>query len=109
MPSQAPVITSDSVEVSMGQQSAMVTRGQTLRIRGSAEGRPSPTYEWTRDGTPLTSGGRVSIGVDGLLEIRKFRASDGGKYRVTARNSVGSDSDTVDILLPGSPLLLNLK
>jgi hemicentin len=105
MPSQAPQITSDSVEVWMGRQSVMVTRGQALRIWGSAEGRPLPTYQWTRDGVPLTSGGRVSIGSDGLLEIRRFRSSDGGEYRVIASNSAGSDNETIDILLPEHPVI----
>lgn len=109
MLSQAPKIRSDSVEATMGLQSVMVTRGQTLKIRGSARGIPTPTYQWRRDGTPLTAGGRVSIGADGLLEIRRFRSSDAGEYRVTASNSAGSDSETINAVLPGRLICLELE
>ena len=101
MPSQAPVVTSGSVEATMGQRSVMITRGQTLKIRGSARGSPPPAYQWNRDGLMLTDGGRVSLGADGLLEVRKFRSGDAGKYGVTATNSAGSDSETIDVVLPG--------
>ncbi|XP_062517142.1 peroxidasin homolog [Corticium candelabrum] len=105
MPSQAPVVTSGSVEATMGQRSVMITRGQTLKIRGSARGSPPPAYQWNRDGLMLTDGGRVSLGADGLLEVRKFRSGDAGKYGVTATNSAGSDSETIDVVLPDRPVI----
>lgn len=62
-------------------QSAHV--GDLIRLTSQAEGVPPPLYQWRKNGLPLM--GQTNA----FLTITNVRVSDGGPYRVEARNMVG--------------------
>ncbi|XP_055331451.1 twitchin-like isoform X3 [Paramacrobiotus metropolitanus] len=65
---------------------------------------PTPTFTWFHDDKPVNQGGRFNIVVepDGnsyfvVLEIDDVGVEDAGKYRVTAKNSVGENSANISL------------
>ncbi|XP_012549697.1 immunoglobulin superfamily DCC subclass member 3 isoform X1 [Bombyx mori] len=72
----------------------IVGRSEPATLRCVSEGKPKPTIQWYKDGTPLTSNDhpqRVLL-EDGLLFLRVMRGkkeSDEGVYWCVARNPVG--------------------
>ncbi|XP_072950046.1 netrin receptor DCC-like [Epargyreus clarus] len=72
----------------------IVGRSEPATLRCVAEGKPKPTIQWYKDGTPLAQTDhphRVLL-EDGLLFLRVVRGkkeSDEGVYWCVARNSVG--------------------
>ncbi|XP_059058380.1 obscurin, partial [Achroia grisella] len=66
----------------------------TLRVR--CDGVPKPEVTWYRDGRPVADDDRHTVRtvvggqVDSELEIKRFQASDAGKYRVEAASLAGS-------------------
>ena len=100
-PDVAPVVTEQGIVVRFGRNSVAVGGGQTLRIQVSTTTAANlrPTYEWRKDGNPLQPSNRIFLGADGTLEIRNFQSSDAGTYTIVATNSVGSDSDDIQVTL----------
>ncbi|KAI5644534.1 immunoglobulin i-set domain-containing protein [Phthorimaea operculella] len=72
----------------------IVGRSEPATLRCVAEGKPKPTIQWYKDGSPLAPADhphRVLL-EDGLLFLRVMRGkkeSDEGVYWCVARNSVG--------------------
>lgn len=65
---------------------------------------PAPTFTWFHDENPVSQGARYNLVVepDGnsyfvALEIDDVGMEDAGKYRVTAKNSVGENSATISL------------
>eukprot|EP00118_Oscarella_pearsei_P020119 m.216804 g.216804 ORF g.216804 m.216804 type:complete len:5038 (+) comp39875_c0_seq3:78-15191(+) len=102
-PLRAPDVRQDSVTAYLGRRQILVTPGQSLRLRASAQGSPTPTYTWQKDGSALRSNNRVSISKDGSLEIRNFARREAGEYTLIATNSAGSDQESITVVLPVRP------
>lgn len=69
-------------------------------------GHPKPNVTWDRDGCKLDeSDDRIHLRDDGsdyFLELADCSSSDSGKYTVSAKNSLGKQSATVDIIVSGT-------
>ena len=87
----APVITSSPV-------SQTVLAGATVTFSGIASGSPAPTYQWIKDGLP------VSGATANTLTIAAAALGDAGTYSVTAANSAGSATSAPAVLTVNSPL-----
>ncbi|GFU27590.1 hypothetical protein TNCV_283081 [Trichonephila clavipes] len=69
---------------------------------------PKPTLQWFHNGKPVNDGGRykyilkqVASGFLASLEIAQVGSEDGGEYKVTAKNSVGEGSATINLNFEG--------
>ena len=65
---------------------------------------PKPEVRWFLDDNELKSGGAVTIEGDGTysrLTVTKTSSKDAGKYKVTAENSIGSDSAEFAVAVTG--------
>lgn len=51
--------------------------------------KPSASIVWSKDGTPLSDGGRLSISGNSLV-IDKLKLGDAGNYECNATNAAGS-------------------
>jgi large repetitive protein len=81
----APVILSQP----MGQSAAI---GEAVRLAIDAEGEPAPSYQWRKDGVPITGATDRSFGV------AVASPTDAGTYDAVVSNSVGSvTSDRVRV------------
>ncbi|GIY50159.1 twitchin [Caerostris extrusa] len=86
-----------------------VRGGMTLTADIKFVGEPPPSVEWSLDGTPVTSGDRVTISNfddHTILNIIDVKRSDSGPYTLTIKNEHGKDSSILDVNIldkPGPP------
>lgn len=80
---QPPVITEQP-------QMLPAAAGQRVTALVSASGSGPISYQWRRDGTPISNSLRTSGAMTFMLEIEPVRAEDAGTYDVVATNSAGS-------------------
>uniref|UniRef100_A0A674IMN9 Hemicentin-1 n=1 Tax=Terrapene triunguis TaxID=2587831 RepID=A0A674IMN9_9SAUR len=78
-----PVITVEPVEM-------VVDAGITAILNCQANGEPTPTIEWSRQGHPILSSDRVTVLSNGSLRIVAAQKEDTSEYECVARNLMGS-------------------
>lgn len=86
-PHRAPTITSQPAAT------PTVTEGNSVSFTVVATGTPTPTYQWKKDGTAVTSGG-----TDATFAIASAVGGDAGTYTVTVTNSVGTITSNPAVL-----------
>jgi len=75
--------------------------GESLHLKCTLLGHPKPTVTWEKDGDLVDetrTEGHIRTSIDGnnyMLDVQACRAGDGGKYAVTARNSLGKQMASV--------------
>ena len=76
-----------------------VTEGDYVTLSCNATGNPAPNISWTRKGSPLNAGGRISFS-DGekQLTITNVHRTDSGEYQCVATNRVGKDASNAATL-----------
>lgn len=81
---------------------------ETVCLKTSVVGKPTPTVEWMHNGQPIQVDDRIQITTTpkfSLLKIQRARRSDRGEYQVRARNDIGEDvaAFLVTITAPPEP------
>ena len=71
--------------------------GQPLNISGRVEANPSPTVQWSRDGTVLNNSTRVQLFPAAVI-FSSVQENDNGTYVVSATNSQGSANFTCSLI-----------
>ena len=96
----SPVVAPD---ILVPERSITVIDGSMAMLTCLAMGDPDPVQSWSRNGSPLTSGGRYQISGNGsVLTVQQVNeAQDEGVFTCHASNSAGSDSDTVTLSVQG--------
>lgn len=62
-------------------------------------GTPPFTFQWRRNGTPLTDGGSVSGSLTSTVVVSPVTVADAGAYDVVVTNSCGNVTSTVGLLV----------
>lgn len=78
-------------------QSASAIAGGTITLTAAASGSPTPTYQWNKDGTPITGATNAS------LVISSAQATDAGSYTVTVTNSAGTTVSAAAVVTVSPP------
>lgn len=81
----APTITLDPV-------TQTVTEGDDVTLSANATGSPTPTWSWTKNGSP------ISGATSSTLSLTSVTGGDSGSYVATATNSEGSDTSAAAVL-----------
>ncbi|XP_038571299.1 hemicentin-1 isoform X3 [Micropterus salmoides] len=68
----------------------VVDAGTTVMINCQAQGEPTPTIEWSRQGRPLLGNSRFSTLSNSSLRISSVQKEDTAEYECVARNLLGS-------------------
>ncbi|XP_071509422.1 contactin-2-like [Diadema antillarum] len=90
-------------------QNMTLLANRPLSIPCSASGSPSPTFTWLKGQDVLSTGGRVTVTVDGLLTIDSLGNADEGWYSCVAHNDVGNARESFYLTVidvPGQPVIL---
>ncbi|XP_053539408.1 ADAMTS-like protein 1 [Ictalurus punctatus] len=87
------------LNINVGRPAYITNATRSLTLHCSAQGIPTPTVSWTKDGLPLQAS-------TGGLHIASPGAKDVGIYRCTASNEMGSDSETTQVLLAEHPAIM---
>ncbi|KAG8335958.1 myosin light chain kinase activity protein [Homalodisca vitripennis] len=83
-----------------------LSAGSTLKFDANVIGEPPPTIEWRAGGVPLKNGKYVTVDnsdYNTKLVIRPVQRGDSGEYTVTASNSSGRDSVTINVTVTDKP------
>lgn len=80
---QAPVITQPP-------QPQSVAQGTTAIFSVGAEGTAPLSYQWLRDGTALSDGGRIAGSTTAQLVLSNVQTDDAGSFEVIVSNTTGS-------------------
>lgn len=73
----------------------------TITIKCRAEGVPTPTVTWTKDGLGITSSKIYTIQADDSLRIRELYEIGTARYTCTAKSVTGEVSASSSVLLVG--------
>ena len=66
-----------------------------------ASGYPLPTYQWTKDGVPVTPGDSRSLRGGNLL-LSNVQLENAGRYDCEAVNDLGAVSTTRNVIVRGT-------
>ncbi|CAG0880725.1 unnamed protein product [Cyprideis torosa] len=90
--------------------------GSAVSFKCSASGSPPSQFSWTLDGFPLPENPRYMVGqyitnqdvVISHLNISDIRVEDGGNYKCTAENGIGSASHAARLNVYGLPYIRSI-
>ncbi|RVE42163.1 hypothetical protein evm_013182 [Chilo suppressalis] len=79
---------------------------ETVFLKTTIVGKPTPTVEWRHDGQPIVTDDRVEISSSpkfSILKIHSARRSDRGEYQVHAKNNIGEDTAAFLVTITAPP------
>ena len=86
-------------EISKNPEGLTSVEGQNVVFSCVAEGNPSPSVSWTKNGQKLNVGANSRLNASSTnnkhtLTITDVRRSDAGQYRCVANNNVGNSTSS---------------
>ncbi|XP_013189442.1 uncharacterized protein LOC106134039 [Amyelois transitella] len=79
---------------------------ETVFLKTTIVGKPTPIVEWRHDGQPIIVDDRVEITNTpkySVLKIHSARRSDRGEYQVHAKNNIGEDTAAFLVTITAPP------
>ncbi|KAH9642341.1 hypothetical protein HF086_004873, partial [Spodoptera exigua] len=79
---------------------------ETVFLKTTIVGKPTPTVEWRHDGQPIVVDDRVEISNTSkfsVLKIHSARRSDRGEYQIHAKNRIGEDTAAFLVTITAPP------
>lgn len=83
-----------------------ISAGSSLKFDANIIGEPPPTVEWRFNGITCKEGKRLhidNVDYNTKFAIRPVNRDDTGEYTVTATNSSGKDSHTINVTVTDKP------
>lgn len=101
-----PVLNATPPQLQEGVASQLVATGQTAVFSVLVSGTMPLTYQWSRNGVPLSEDVRFSGTTNAWLIISNALPSDAGTFSVTISNSLGQliSSNSLVVVNPGAPV-----
>lgn len=81
----------------------VVLKGEVLQLECIAEGLPTPTNEWRKEGEESVKHRVIVEGHGTLLKIKDITKEDQGVYICEAKNEMGSDQQRFRVLVEEPP------
>jgi Immunoglobulin I-set domain/Immunoglobulin domain len=87
--------------------SQTIPPGNSAIFNITARGTATLTYQWSRDGNPLTDGGNISGATTATLTVNNISAGDVGAYSVLISNGLGNSvqSSSASLNLLTDPII----
>ncbi len=90
--------------ITLQPKSTEVNPGATVALTARATGTSAITYEWRRNGTPLTNGGDISGADTATLSIANAAEDDEGTYTLRVTNLSGEETSAgAALVVLGAP------
>ncbi|XP_049892556.1 neuronal cell adhesion molecule a isoform X8 [Epinephelus moara] len=81
----------------------MVLKGETLELECIAEGLPTPEISWQKDGGELPGSRTSFFNFKKTLKVSEVNEADGGDYRCTATNNLGTIHHIIKVTVKAAP------
>ncbi|XP_059182100.1 neuronal cell adhesion molecule a isoform X4 [Centropristis striata] len=81
----------------------MVLRGETLELECIADGLPTPEISWQKDGGELPNSRISFLNYKKTLKVSDVTEADGGDYRCTATNNLGTAYHIIKVTVKAAP------
>ncbi|XP_037616475.1 neuronal cell adhesion molecule a isoform X9 [Sebastes umbrosus] len=81
----------------------MVLRGETLELECVADGLPTPEISWQKGGGELPSSRMSFYNFRKTLKVSDVTETDGGDYRCTAANNLGTIYHIIKVTVKAAP------
>ncbi|XP_078021505.1 neuronal cell adhesion molecule a isoform X9 [Epinephelus lanceolatus] len=81
----------------------MVLKGETLELECIAEGLPTPEISWQKDGGELPGSRTSFFNFKKTLKVSEVNEADGGDYRCTATNNLGTVHHIIKVTVKAAP------
>ncbi|TRY92706.1 hypothetical protein DNTS_032936, partial [Danionella cerebrum] len=94
------------LRIHVGRVAFLTNATRSLTLLCPAQGYPRPKVSWAKNGSPLQTTTRVSQDSIGEVLISRPGASDVGIYKCTVTNELGTDSESIQVLLAESPRIV---
>ncbi|MGH0125472.1 UNVERIFIED_CONTAM: hypothetical protein FKN15_054569 [Acipenser sinensis] len=100
-----PMISKDDLPgTGLSPKEVKIKVNNSLTLECEAQGIPTATLNWYKDGQPLKADDHVTITANGrILQIRKAQVSDTGRYTCVASNIAGEDEKDFDVNIQVPP------
>ncbi|XP_033885551.3 hemicentin-1-like isoform X1 [Acipenser ruthenus] len=100
-----PMISKDDLPgIGLSPKEVKIKVNNSLTLECEAQGIPTATLNWYKDGQPLKADDHVTITANGrILQIRKAQVSDTGRYTCVASNIAGEDEKDFDVNIQVPP------
>ncbi|KAM3875993.1 hemicentin-1 [Diretmus argenteus] len=89
--------------ISSETQSYLAPLDSSVTLQCHAEGSPSPSVTWHKDGQPMSESVRQRVLSSGSLQIAFVHPSDTGRYTCTAANAAGTTSQEMSLTVQIPP------
>ncbi|NP_001108467.1 projectin-like protein [Bombyx mori] len=79
---------------------------ETIFLKTTIVGKPTPTIEWRHDGHPIITDDRIEISITpkfSVLKIHSAKRSDRGEYQIQAKNIIGEDTAAFLVTVTAPP------
>ncbi|XP_005733181.1 hemicentin-1 isoform X1 [Pundamilia nyererei] len=86
-----------------------VLLNQTIQLVCQAQGTPTPTIQWLKDGEAINSTGSKGLRVSGngsKLTVLRAQTADGGKYTCVATNAAGEEDRIFNLNVYVPPVIV---
>uniref|UniRef100_UPI00358EB182 follistatin-related protein 5-like n=1 Tax=Myxine glutinosa TaxID=7769 RepID=UPI00358EB182 len=80
-------------------ESQLVIPGESLSLWCLADGLPSPSISWLKNGENITGNLSPSSSSDSIVRLAKARFEDTGAYVCAAQNEAGEDQDVASVFV----------
>ncbi|XP_050723288.1 hemicentin-1-like isoform X2 [Eriocheir sinensis] len=88
-----------------GPEETTVLEQRAVTLLCIAEGDPSPSTTWIKEGHSLRASERVQLSPNGSLVINASQASDSGEYKCVVSNDAGAAEATAHLLVFTAPII----
>ncbi|XP_012946540.1 papilin [Aplysia californica] len=86
----------ESIQADIQQHQGSFMEGSAIRLFCQGNGYPQPQVEWVKEGSVMTSGGKVSVR-GGELVIQSASIEDAGVYKCVVTNGRSQDEDVTTV------------
>ncbi len=102
----ASLAVNDPVVVTQPVSQVIMPNGSNTTLHVVAAGTPTLTYQWYKDGNPLSNGGHISGALTANLTVSSYSSADSGTYYAIVQNGLANSvTSSNSILLSTDPAI----
>ncbi|KDR12788.1 hypothetical protein L798_13365, partial [Zootermopsis nevadensis] len=90
------------------ESSALARVGDTVQLRCTATGDPTPIISWSKNEEEILTNSKYEVQQDGTLLINNAQVTDNGEYTCVAENELGMGDDFISLEVGMPPQMVHI-